>query len=160
MRTHNFSKLHQRLIDTVPDAPARLAEARDRTLREIESYRKTLAQIRRARDVTQAEVAEGIGVSQAQVSRIESQADLYLSTLERYLEAVGADLELIAVFSDGTRVPLTLADLTERGLLQAEAEQTELTAPAGISEPARPPGRAVSGRRTVRAKAARRGPHA
>jgi transcriptional regulator with XRE-family HTH domain len=136
MRTQNFTKLRDRLLATVPDAPARLADARQRTLREIEGYRQSLRQIRKARDVTQLELAAGLGVSQAQVSRIENQAALYLSTLKTCLAAIGAELELVAVFSDGTRVALTLSDLTERGLQSAEKQQTELALPTGAGEPA------------------------
>lgn len=50
-------------------------------------------------------------MSQAQVSRIEHQADLYLSTLVSYLEALGGRLELTAIF-DGARVPITIGVLT------------------------------------------------
>lgn len=63
--------------------------------------------MRRARALTQTQLARALDVSQAQVSRIESQADLYLSTLESYLGAMGGHLELVGVF-DGVRGPLSL----------------------------------------------------
>ena len=68
--------------------------------------------MRRARALTQAQVANALNVSQAQISRIEHQADLYLSTLENNIAAMGGSLELVAVFDDA-RVVLTLSDLTE-----------------------------------------------
>ena len=139
MRTHKFNELRDRLMQTVPDAPARMAEARRGALNEIEAYRKTLAEVRRARSVTQTEVAKALGVSQAQVSRIEHQPDLYLSTLEKYLAAIGARLELAAVFDNGTRVLLQPGDLTEEGLREAEAQRTELT-PQSQDPEAAPPG--------------------
>ena len=40
-------------------------------------------------------------VTQANISRIERQEDLKLSTLERYIEALGGRLEVRAVFDDG-----------------------------------------------------------
>ena len=65
-----------------------------------------------ARALTQAQLAKALNVSQAQVSRIEHQADLYLSTLESYIAAMGGSLELVAVFDD-TRVVLTLSELAD-----------------------------------------------
>ena len=57
--------------------------------------------MRHARRLTQVQLATALGVSQAQVSRIENQADLYLSTLRSYVEAMGGELQLRAVFPDG-----------------------------------------------------------
>ncbi len=52
-------------------------------------------------------MAEILGVTQANISRIEHEEDLYLSTLRGYLAALGAELEVNAVFPDGkvTLVP-------------------------------------------------------
>lgn len=45
-------------------------------------------------------------VSQANVSRVEHQEDLYLSTLREYVAALGGELELTAVFPE-SRVTFT-----------------------------------------------------
>jgi len=50
--------------------------------------------------LTQVELARKLGLAQATVSKVEGQADLYLSTLRRYIEAMGGYLELRAVFPD------------------------------------------------------------
>ncbi len=42
-----------------------------------------------------------LGVTQANISRIEHEEDLYLSTLRSYVEALGGRLEVNAVFADG-----------------------------------------------------------
>lgn len=60
-----------------------------------------LAKLRARQDITQREVAEILGVTQANISRIEHEEDLYLSTLRGYLAALGAELEVNAVFPDG-----------------------------------------------------------
>ena len=60
-----------------------------------------LAAIRERRELTQTDVAQILAVSQANVSRIERQGDLYLSTLASYIEALGGSLRLSAVFEDG-----------------------------------------------------------
>jgi predicted transcriptional regulator len=48
--------------------------------------------------VTQVELADVLGVRQPNVSRIERQEDLFVSTLRQYVEALGGRLELTAVF--------------------------------------------------------------
>lgn len=101
-------------VDAHPDA----AERRERSKRaldeEIAAHERSLAELRRARAFTQTTLAQALGVSQAQVSRIEHQADLYLSTLANYLHAMGGRLELVGVFDGETRVTLALNDLTAR----------------------------------------------
>jgi transcriptional regulator with XRE-family HTH domain len=61
-----------------------------------------LAEVRRRRGVSQATIAEALEVSQPNVSRIEQQDDVYLSTLARYVAALGGHLEVRAVFPEET----------------------------------------------------------
>jgi transcriptional regulator with XRE-family HTH domain len=63
---------------------------------------QTLGQVRRARELTQVQLARSLEVDQSQISRIERQGDLYLSTLASYIEAMGGELTLLAVFPDAT----------------------------------------------------------
>jgi hypothetical protein len=42
-----------------------------------------------------------MGVSQASISKIERNTDMYVSTLKHFVEAMGGDLEIKAVFPDG-----------------------------------------------------------
>ena len=50
--------------------------------------------------MTQARLAETLGVKQGEVSKIEHRTDVYLSTLAGYIEALGGKLEIRAVFPD------------------------------------------------------------
>src|SRR4051812_22429051 len=59
-----------------------------------------LADLRRARELSQAEMAEKLGVAQSEVSKVERRTDLYLSTLKKYIEAAGGHLEIVAHFPD------------------------------------------------------------
>jgi transcriptional regulator with XRE-family HTH domain len=61
-----------------------------------------LAEARRRRGVSQAAIADALEVSQPNVSRIEQQDDVYLSTLARYIAALGGHLEVLAVFPEET----------------------------------------------------------
>lgn len=69
----------------------------------------TLRDLRRARNQTQARVAEKLGINQENVSRIEQRSDLLISTLSGYVEAMGGKLSLVAEFPD--RPPITLTGL-------------------------------------------------
>ena len=59
-----------------------------------------LAEIRERRELTQTDIARVLETSQANVSRIERQRDLYLSTLALYVAALGGRLQISAVFDD------------------------------------------------------------
>jgi DNA-binding XRE family transcriptional regulator len=98
-----------------PDTPETRAEREAgivRLVADSDAYEQSLAELRRARAFTQSTLGQALGVSQAQVSRIESQTDLYLSTLANYLEAMGGRLELVGVFDGETRVTLSVGDVT------------------------------------------------
>lgn len=60
-----------------------------------------LGELRRARAMTQEALAAELGVKQATVSKIERRADMYVSTLSRFVAALGGELEIIARFPDG-----------------------------------------------------------
>lgn len=76
--------------------------------RRVAAYRRLmdaelrLAEARRGRGVSQAAIAQALEVSQPNVSRIEREDDVYLSTLARYVGALGGHLEVLAVFDDET----------------------------------------------------------
>jgi hypothetical protein len=64
-----------------------------------------LAQARRTTMMTQEDVAAEMRTTQENVSRIERQHDVRVSTLVAFIRAQGGDVEITAVF-DGTRVSL------------------------------------------------------
>lgn len=65
-----------------------------------------LAEIRRAVGLTQLELAGSLDIAQGSVSKIENQADMYLSTLRKYVHALGGELHLTAKFPDGRRIEI------------------------------------------------------
>ncbi len=66
----------------------------------------SLHQLRRAREMTQTKIAEDLHMGQGDVSKLERRTDMYVSTLASYLQAVGAYLEIRAVFPDGRAVKI------------------------------------------------------
>ena len=69
-----------------------------------------LSEIRRAAGRTQVELASALGTTQGQISRIERQSDMLLSTLIAYLTALGVEASLV-VLVGGTTIA---QELTER----------------------------------------------
>lgn len=71
-----------------------------------------VAQLRKDQELTQKEVAELMEIRQAAISKIENQEDVLISTLERYVRALGGELEIRAKFPDRE---VTLSQFTRRG---------------------------------------------
>jgi transcriptional regulator with XRE-family HTH domain len=61
-----------------------------------------LRELRTARGLSQTELAKRLGVTQKRVSAIERAEDLNISTLERYVDALGGRLQADAEFDDET----------------------------------------------------------
>lgn len=103
-KTKNFDVLRQRARARDPEWDANVAER----VRAIEDA-LALAELRQSRRVTQVQLAETLGISQGNVSRLEARSDVYLSTLRSYVEALGGHLEIAAVFGD-ERVRVEVGD--------------------------------------------------
>ncbi|HEY8283110.1 MAG TPA: helix-turn-helix transcriptional regulator [Chloroflexota bacterium] len=69
-----------------------------------------LQELREHRKVTQHELAEALGVAQSNISRIEHQDDPQVSTVRRFVEALGGELVLQARIGGETIDLLTLAE--------------------------------------------------
>lgn len=69
-----------------------------------------LSQLRKARGLTQEAMADLLGVSQAEVSKMERRTELYVGTLRKFIEAMNGELVLAARFPDGVEIPIQLAE--------------------------------------------------
>jgi len=78
-----------------PQSQARAAARAEAMLVEMQ-----LQALRKARKVTQVEVATAMSVEQAAVSKLERRDDMYVSTLREYVKALGGELKLVASFPD------------------------------------------------------------
>lgn len=74
-----------------------------------------LQELRRARELSQEDLAGRLDTEQGNVSRLEQQTDMYISTLRRYVEALGGSLEIVARFSDGDVKISQFQDLANSG---------------------------------------------
>jgi transcriptional regulator with XRE-family HTH domain len=82
--------------------------------------RMTLAELRKGRKISQATVAEALGIGQMQISRLEKRKDPRLSTMARTVEAMGGHLTLIATFPDQEPVVLVSSQLDEKATRRAK----------------------------------------
>jgi DNA-binding XRE family transcriptional regulator len=77
--------------------------ARERAHRLAEKYEAemALAELRVARQMTQEHLAQLLGVNQAAVSKMERRTDMYISTLQSIIRAMGGELKIQVVFPEG-----------------------------------------------------------
>jgi hypothetical protein len=92
MPTRKFSEL----IQTMP------TERQQSIQKRFEESLATMPpdELRKAREMTQIQLSEILGVHQSEVSKIEHRSDICVSTLVDYVEALGGHLEIRAVFPD------------------------------------------------------------
>lgn len=76
----------------------------------VEEY-MALQELRRAMAFTQTDVAKKLHISQDGVSRLEHRSDLMVSTLRKYIEAMGGELNIIARFPN--RPPIEIIGFAE-----------------------------------------------
>jgi DNA-binding XRE family transcriptional regulator len=93
--------------DYIAKLPEHEQRAINEEARKLIREESTLAAIREAKKKSQVELAKKLGVLQPAVSKIERQTDMYLSTLSSYIEAMGGELEIVAVFPNSDPVRIT-----------------------------------------------------
>jgi transcriptional regulator with XRE-family HTH domain len=102
------------LSEVMKGLPAkRRARIEAETAREAAEV-MTLRELRKAFQMSQETVAKALNMEQESVSRIERRTDLLLSTMRKYVAAMGGDLTFVAKFPDRSPIQIeTLADLSE-----------------------------------------------
>src|ERR1700730_15078631 len=83
--------LNQIIADLPADRQARI----DARYREMKDEVEGLRELRQVAGKAQADIATALNIKQPSVSKIEKQADMYLSTLRNYVHAIGGELELV-----------------------------------------------------------------
>lgn len=96
-----------KLAPTIAEHGAEMTDADRR-------YAMGLAAVRHVFDLTQTELAERLGVTQANVAKIEKRSDLLVSTLRSYLGALGGEVRIVVSFH-GREVELSLDALERAG---------------------------------------------
>ena len=97
MGTRKWSEIKEKM------APERRARLDADVRREVLAME--LRELRKEAGKTQTEVAEVAEMTQAELSKFERRDNHLLSTLRRYVTALGGELEVVAVF-DNKRIAL------------------------------------------------------
>ena len=100
-----FSELTK---DITPERRERIDEMKRELLAEM-----PLHELRRARAMTQRDLARTLNVNQPAVSKLEQRADVYVSSLRSYVEAVGGKLKIVAEFPEGEVAITNFSDVGE-----------------------------------------------
>ena len=102
---HPFRELTR---DIAPERRRRIDEMKRELLAEM-----PLHELRRARALTQKDLAETLHVTQPAIAKLEQRADVYVSSLRSYIEAVGGRLRIVAEFPEGEVAITNFAEVGE-----------------------------------------------
>jgi DNA-binding XRE family transcriptional regulator len=97
--------------DDTPDTETRTVTGLTEMAHADKIYKERLAELRHAAGLTQTEVAHHMGISQSGIAAIESPTDIRISTLARYLDAIGSTAELTITYHDHTTIAIHLNQL-------------------------------------------------
>ena len=123
---HSFSELTK---DFTPERRQRIAEIKSELLAEM-----PLHELRRARALTQRDMAKMLKVNQPAVSKLEQRADIYVSSLRSYIEAVGGKLKIVAEFPEGEVAITNFSEVGETEAVSREIEDERLESVIGVQD--------------------------
>jgi len=91
-------------------------ESRDRIRQRTAQMHSEMAlqELRQALHLTQQELADVLQMNQAAISKLEHQSDMYVSTLRRFVAALGGELRIVAHFPQGDVVVNQFEDIQEQ----------------------------------------------
>ena len=102
---HPFSGLTK---DFTPERRQRIEALKNELI-----SKKPLHELRRARALTQRDLADKLKVNQPAVSKLEQWTDVYVPSLRSYIEAVRGMLKIVAEFPEGEVTIANFSDLGE-----------------------------------------------
>jgi DNA-binding transcriptional regulator YiaG len=90
-------------------------ESRERAREKAVALRAEmdLAELRNAMQLSQEELANSLCIGQASVAKMEKRTDMYVSTLRRFIEAMGGELDIVARFPDHSIHITTFSQIRE-----------------------------------------------
>ena len=91
-----MAKSFKTLVEKMPAERRARIDARVRELLD----EIALQELRQSLNLTQEQVAEALQSNQATVSKLERQSDMYISSLQKFVVALGGQLKLVASFPD------------------------------------------------------------
>ncbi len=102
------------VIASLPKSRQKAIAVRGAALLAKVEQRMTLGELRKGRKISQAKIAEALGIGQMQISRLEQRKDPRLSTMQRTVAAMGGRLTMIATFPDQEPIILVTSQTPEK----------------------------------------------
>lgn len=96
MSAVRWSKVRDKHVNAI--GADHVEQGKTRLLTQVRAHR--LAELRKRRGLTQRQVAQAMGVTVGRVSQIENGELAGIDVLDRYVSALGGDLQLVANFGD------------------------------------------------------------
>ena len=112
------------VIASLPEERQKKIAARGAELLEKVQRRMTLSELRKGRKISQAAIAEALGIGQMQISRLEKRKDPRLSTMQRTVAAMGGHLTMIATFPDQEPIVLVNSHFAEKSAPSAKKRRS------------------------------------
>ena len=97
------------LDDIIKSLPSERRAKIEHLTAELVEEVATLRELRKKQKLTQADIAQLLGIKQENVSRLERRNNIHLSTLKDYIHALGGKLHLIVEFPD--QEPIEIKDV-------------------------------------------------
>ena len=90
---HSFNKLKK----------AMSVRSQEQVQKKLKQLRQemALAEVRKAMSLTQVDLAGMLHIKQAAIARLENRTDMYISSLRKYIVALGGELDIVARFPEG-----------------------------------------------------------
>jgi DNA-binding XRE family transcriptional regulator len=104
----------EEVVASLPKGRQKVIEARGAELLARVKERMTLGELRKGRKLSQAKMADALGIGQMQISRLEQRKDPRISTVQRTVAAMGGYLTMIVTFPDQGPVILVPSRGAER----------------------------------------------
>jgi len=96
MSTVRWTDVRAKHVEAIGEAEVKQGKAG--LLAQVRAHR--LAEMRKRRGLTQRQVAQAMGVTVGRVSQIENGELAGIDVLDRYVHALGGDLQIVADFGD------------------------------------------------------------
>ncbi len=98
------------------------AQKRSRQLADKYRDEMALDELREARDMTQQHLARILKVNQAAVSKMERRTDMYVSTLQDFVKAMGGQLKISATFPEAGTIEIRQFHQSRKGTPAKQAD--------------------------------------
>ncbi len=91
------------LDDFIAELPPKQQRDIEEQSEQLIAEYKTLMEMRQLCSLTQIQVAKNLGMTQGAVAGVEKRDDLLLSTLSKYVQAIGGSLDVVVNLKDGSK---------------------------------------------------------